>query len=109
MTQSSSIYPKDYRRWRFDVSSVTDTSSASAAVGEESSNAKSDSDPPAVDGNASVQSKDQHQKWTPFYRLNTRQRLAVETKLAPKINLVVSKRFPGSSVSFKPGVEPPFV
>ena len=108
--QDKSYYPKDYRHWRFDFSSVADTSSASAAVGEE--NSKSDSKLPAVDGNASVQSvssKEQHQKWTPFYRLSTRQRLVVEAKLAPKINLVVSKRFPGSSVSFKPGVEPPFV
>jgi hypothetical protein len=115
--QDKSYYPKDYRRWRFDVSSVTDTFSASAAVGEASPNAKSDSKLPAIDDNAiddnasvkSVSSKDQHQKWTAFYRLTKRQREMVEAKLAPKINLVVSKVFPGSSVVFKPGIEPPFV
>ena len=113
--QDQSYYPDDYLRWRFDVSSVqTDApTSITAPVGGASFEAASISKVAAADSNVSAQSattkEDKHQKWTPFYRLNGRQKLAVETRLAPRINIVVWKKFPGSTVELKPGVSPPFV
>lgn len=81
------FYPGKHHQWRF-------------IMGDE----KKDADkklPP-------VGSRGDH--WTPYFRLNSRQRLVVETKFAPKINRILWTRWPGAKVEkFDPETPEPVV
>mmetsp|Transcript_13236 Transcript_13236/g.28033 ORF Transcript_13236/g.28033 Transcript_13236/m.28033 type:complete len:1135 (-) Transcript_13236:199-3603(-) len=102
--QDESFYPKEYHRWRFDVSSVHCDSIAGTG-----SNNGGGGSAGLVPAEASTVMENHH-KWTPFYRLSERQKLAVETKLAPKIKLIVWSKWPRSTVEFVSSDDsPPFV
>ena len=95
--QDESFYPKEYHRWRFDVSSVHCDSIAGTGSNNDSGGVADSKR--LVPAEASTVMENHH-KWTPFYRLSERQKLAVETKLAPKIKLIVWSKWPRSTVEF---------
>lgn len=75
--EDKKYYPKQYRRWRFhfgDGSSTAMTSSLSVTLAANE------------DG------------WVPFFRLQGRQRLIVEMKLAPRICGIIRSRWPLATV-----------
>jgi hypothetical protein len=84
-------YPKNYRQWRFDMGKANpDKVDMDMKMG-----------PVGVD----------REHWTPYFRLNNRQRMVVEMKVSPKINRILWTRWPGATIDrFTPdGEEPPIV
>jgi hypothetical protein len=71
-------YPGKYRQWRFDMGKVaSERMDADMKIGP-------------------VGSEREH--WTPYFRLDDRQRMVVEMKISPKINQILWTRWPGASI-----------
>jgi len=80
--EDKKYYPGKYEMWRYDV-------------GE-----------PVTDENAE-DGKPRAQRWVPFYRLNSREKALVETKLGPKIKTILMTRWPHAKVDRFIPEEPP--
>jgi hypothetical protein len=71
-------YPSKYRQWRFDMGKVgSDKVDADMKMGP-------------------VGSEREH--WTPYFRLDDRQRMVAEMKVSPKINQILWTRWPGATI-----------
>jgi hypothetical protein len=83
--EDQKFYPEKYRMWRYDM-------------GQDA----------GVDGNLDQKKRAEH--WTPFHRLDKREKLAVETKLGPKIKTILWNRWPRATIDkFTPDESPPIV
>ena len=79
------LYPKNHKMWRFDLGE------------DDTASTKIDSavpPPPAATMNQKNQSAAQNNNWVSYFQLTSRQKRMVETKLGPKINILLWTRWP---------------
>jgi hypothetical protein len=80
--EDQQFYPDKYRMWRYDM----------------------------VQDDDNLDKKLRAERWTPFHRLSKREKLAVETKLGPKIKTILWNRWPRATIDkFTPDESPPIV
>lgn len=106
--EDSQYYPGQYRRWRFDMGSTA--LAAAAGMSEPVEDAKQDAMGQSVPDASAGKAKPvppTNPEWIPYFRLDGRQRQIVESKLAPRINMILWTRWPRATVDdFQPAGPP---
>eukprot|EP00559_Dactyliosolen_fragilissimus_P009924 CAMPEP_0184858148 /NCGR_PEP_ID=MMETSP0580-20130426/3268_1 /TAXON_ID=1118495 /ORGANISM="Dactyliosolen fragilissimus" /LENGTH=1262 /DNA_ID=CAMNT_0027354131 /DNA_START=55 /DNA_END=3843 /DNA_ORIENTATION=+ len=75
------VYPNEFTRWRFDFGTNRSRSTSYKLVNE-----------------VVEDSKGSNNYWVPYFRLSARQKLIVERKMAPRVNLAIWSRWPQAAV-----------